>query len=425
MQRNNLSLNVVLFISLCIFTFVLGFFLNEDSTGGGKLDFIHEWKSLNQFKLGIFESLTSINYESSRTPLFLILNTFNPFTDNQYQFRFSNFLFNFSIPIAYFYCLRIKKVDQNLSLLIVCTLLLSPYFRTTSYWAHQENLPIFFLLTSFGYFFYFQANYFNNNLKYFHILFIAIISSLSFYSDQKFIFCSLTIFLLLVSIEKNFYNKFKILLLFFITSLPAFYLYYLWGGIVPVESQFRIGFSPKNLSNGISIICFYFVPVLIYLILEKKTHLLRIDKRIDVFVLLLISIFIFITIPNFISPWGNGVIYKIFFLINKSIITNSLLLKILYVFTITLFTFITYKLLKNNPINFFPILLVLIISSFVEVIYQEYFDPWITIMIFIFFTFPKEINIYKTKSLIIFIFYNALFLISANIYYLKFNLVTN
>ena len=85
----------------------------------------------------------------------------------------------------------------------------------------------------------------------------------------------------------------------------------------------------------------------------------------------------------------------------------------------------TYKLLKNNLINFFPLLIVISASLFVEVIYQEYFDPLLPILIFIFFKFSNDINIFKFKNIIIFTIYNGLFLVSANIYYLKYNLVTN
>ena len=83
------------------------FFLNEDSAGGGLVDFEHEWTSIQEFKLGILSALTSIKYESSRTPLFLILNYFNPFSDTEYGFRLSNFIFNIFIPIPFFYLFKI------------------------------------------------------------------------------------------------------------------------------------------------------------------------------------------------------------------------------------------------------------------------------------------------------------------------------
>ena len=43
MPRNNLNSSIILFTSFCILSLLLGFFLNEDSTGGGKLDFVHEF----------------------------------------------------------------------------------------------------------------------------------------------------------------------------------------------------------------------------------------------------------------------------------------------------------------------------------------------------------------------------------------------
>lgn len=66
-RQNNFFFIYILIIFL---SFLFGFILNEDSAGGGLVDFQHEWTSIKEFKLGIFSALTSIKYESSRTPLF-------------------------------------------------------------------------------------------------------------------------------------------------------------------------------------------------------------------------------------------------------------------------------------------------------------------------------------------------------------------
>ena len=85
MKIDNRSLFVLI---ISIFLFIIGFIFNEDSSGGGKLDFeLHEWGNFLKFKSGIINSLTSIEYESSRMPLFLIINAFNPFDFNQYFYR--------------------------------------------------------------------------------------------------------------------------------------------------------------------------------------------------------------------------------------------------------------------------------------------------------------------------------------------------
>jgi len=114
-QTNTFKKNFYLYLYFLIvfISFLLGFFFNEDSSGGGLVDFKHEWTSIQEFKLGINSALTSMKYESSRTPLFLILNYFNPFNDAEYSFRFSNFIFNLFIPISFFYLLRKKYYDLS------------------------------------------------------------------------------------------------------------------------------------------------------------------------------------------------------------------------------------------------------------------------------------------------------------------------
>ena len=107
MKIDNRSLFVLI---ISIFLFIIGFIFNEDSSGGGKLDFeLHEWGNFLKFKSGIINSLTSIEYESSRMPLFLIINAFNPFDFNQYFYRLSNFIFNFLILIAFYISIRSFK----------------------------------------------------------------------------------------------------------------------------------------------------------------------------------------------------------------------------------------------------------------------------------------------------------------------------
>ena len=257
---------------ISISLFIIGFIFNEDSSGGGKLDFeLHEWGNFLKFKSGIINSLTSIEYESSRMPLFLIINAFNPFDFNQYFYRLSNFIFNFLILIAFYISIRsFKKFSKNDAIILTSIFMLSPYFRTSSYWAHQENLPFLFLFLSIFFFNYFKLNTFEKQNYFYKVLTLAILSSLSFYSDQKFIFLSFSFFLVLVINLNSINHQIKVFLIFFITSIPALYLFYIWKGILPIESQFRLGIYFENLSYAISIIIFYFLPILIHTIKKKN-----------------------------------------------------------------------------------------------------------------------------------------------------------
>ena len=416
--KNN-YIHILLFIIILI-SYFLGFVLHEDSSGGGKIDFEHEWTSFLEFKKIGISALTSNLYESSRTPLFLLINKYNFFAYDQYSFRQSNFIFNFFIIISFIICLIFQKKLSSSQLIIVSSfIMLSPYFRSSSYWAHQENLPFLFYFLSLIF-----LEKFRNNFKTKFILKISILaflSSLSFYSDQKFIFISFFLFLYLV-LKENLTIKQIIItfVIFFITSLPAFYLFYIWDGILPKQSQFRIGFYKTNISASISIICFYFVPIILNV---YKKIINSLTKR-DFFIFIIIFLVNIYSLPYFETSWGNGVIYKLFYLARVSTNIDLIVIQLIYLIFIQLFSSAIYVILKKDILNFIPIILVIFISSLVERTYNEYFDPLIVILIFTFFNFDKKIYSINNKIINFYLFYLILFLVFANIYYRYFDLNT-
>ena len=424
-EKNKFKINYELsFLILVILSYFLGFYFNEDSSGGGFVDFEHEWTSIVEFKKNFFSSLTSEQYESSRTPLFLILNLFNPFNDTEYNYRLSNLIFNLSLPLIFYFYLKNYnyQLDKRVIFLLISTLFLSPYFRTSSFWAHQENLPIFFTISSF---LYLNILIKKKKFKDLNILILAIIASLSFYSDQKYIFTSFFCFLYLV--QKFFFNKkklLKIFLIFFLTALPSLYLFYLWKGILPVQSQYRIGFHYTNFSCSISILGFYFLPILIFLARKKflKEIIGSISRKEFILIFIFVT-FIFFTIPTFEDPWGRGIVYKVFYILKEKLDINIYIIKILFFVFTVISSFFIYLILRKNPLNFLPIFTITILSVFVERTYQEYFDPIIFLLIFSFFTFPKKLNIFNLNLVRLYTIFYLFLLIASNIYYQFFNLV--
>ena len=408
---------------ISISLFIIGFIFNEDSSGGGKLDFeLHEWGNFLKFKSGIIDSLTSIEYESSRMPLFLIINAFNPFDYNQYFYRLSNFIFNFLILIAFYISIRsFKQFSNNDAIILTSIFMLSPYFRTSSYWAHQENLPFLFLFLSIFFFNYFKLNTFEKQNYFYKVLTLAILSSLSFYSDQKFIFLSFSFFLVLVISLNSISHQIKVFLIFFITSIPALYLFYIWKGILPIESQFRLGIYFENLSYAISIIIFYFLPILIHTIKKKILKDIIFDKKSYVFFIVILTINI-LFIPNFDETWGNGVISKVFYFLKNKLGINLLLLKIIYFFYIQFGSLLIFYILKKNIKNLLPFLTLILVSLIVEKTYNEYFDPLMFVLIFFYFNFEKYIIINKRKYINTYFLFYFILLLGANIYYKFYNL---
>ncbi len=153
---------------ITLLSFFIGFILRENSAGGGLIDFKHEWHNYNLLKNDNLAFLFG-NYEASRFPLFHFLNIkLNPFINSQKDFLFSFFIYSFFLIFIYYYCLSIvfKNHKKNLLFILLSILLLSPYFRTSSFWGLQENLAYIFFLACF-------ALYESNQKKKFIILFLS------------------------------------------------------------------------------------------------------------------------------------------------------------------------------------------------------------------------------------------------------------
>ena len=257
--------------------------MGENSAGAGNFDgdFTHVWNNLLLFKNNNFwtalEATAGIgenNYESSRTPLIYIINAYlNPLVEDKKNYIFSIFIF--SIIVFYFFYYAIKKnyeneINKSCILLLSSIILLSPYFRTSSYWGLEENFGIFSLLISAIYY----KNVFTKNLdnRKTNILSLIFFSSLCVYFDQKLIIIPLYCFLRLIfdnKIKDN--EKIIIAFLYFILSIPFIYLIYIWKNLLPVaDAEIRNTLQNiylKNFGLSLTIIAFYIFP---FLFLKKR-----------------------------------------------------------------------------------------------------------------------------------------------------------
>ena len=89
---------------------------------------------------------------SARTPLVYIFHKlFNPFVGNEIVFKRSVFIMSLMIPVLFYISLKQKfRKEENLLLVLISSIIfLSPYFRTSSYWALEENFGLISLLLSF------------------------------------------------------------------------------------------------------------------------------------------------------------------------------------------------------------------------------------------------------------------------------------
>ena len=414
MRAKNL-LNFSLIFSV-IAIFFIGFILNEDSAGGGKIDLIeHEWDNLIQFKdKPLHEALISMSYASSRTPLFLIIHKYNIFIKDIIDLRITTFLFGILIFISYILCLKnlFKKEENSLVILIASLILLSPYLRSSVYWANQEHLSILFLILSliFLYTSLDKGQNFEKNYKeyYFFSFLTSFFAFLSFYSDQKSFFIAAIVYFILIA-KRSFSFFLSFSFINFLMFIPAIYLFYLWGGIVPIESQSRLSNTPANINIFVSNIGIYLLPFFIILIYKKNFKILVL-RKIEILILFLIFLIFFFTLPSNPSQEGGGIIFRFLSLIYlKQILSLEWqIFQFLYLSINTLLFYliiIFFKFSMKNVFIFLSLGLVFYLTFFT---YQSYVDPIFLILIYTLFDM-KNVNLSEPKIVYVsFVFYSLI-----------------
>ena len=173
------------FIStIIIFSYLLGFVLNENSGGGGKSDFEgHVWFVVQSFKESFLYTINNYGkWKEAVWPLHHIIHAFlNPFSYSQSTLKLSHFIYSFAAVVILFFSLREKKINiKNVNDCFIISLpfflLISPYFRTSSYWATTENTSLILLLLSI--YFFLRTKKKTNYFKYFFSMFIHFFDTL-------------------------------------------------------------------------------------------------------------------------------------------------------------------------------------------------------------------------------------------------------
>ena len=431
-------LSIILIISSIIF-FFYGFLVGENSAGAGgfKGDFDNVWITLQTFLNN--DLITSIKssstagvsleqpYISSRAPLIYILNKyFNPFIESKINFIRSVFFFSLLAPILFYYSLKIKfpKVDNIILMLLACTILLSPYFRTSSYWGLEENYGIVFIFVSYILLeIFFRENQNKTLYKLIKLFFLTLSSSLCVYFDQKLLIIPLFCFIKIILSNESKSLKILAFLIYLIFSIPYLYLIILWGNIIPTSiSSIRNSgefFYFSHLGFALTIIGFYFIPLFFF----KEINIITIiksyfknKKNLLLFLLFITYLIFSIFLDNYQSSTypilGKGVIHKLSLLLFDNFLFQKIFMYFNFIFFYFVVTIFIGKKITENLIIFY----FLISSIFIFPILQEYYDPLILIIVFIFFNLKLKINY---KNIFLLFFYLLFLLIIAKIYYLK------
>jgi len=430
-QNHYKILNIYLFL-ISIFTILLfffGFYLQENSAGAGGFngDFNHVWNNLSLFKNNTFSvgldataGTNEYKYKSSRPPLIYILNSyFNPFVENKESYITSIFFFSFFTYALFYYSLKKNyenQVNNSHIFFLSSIILLSPYFRTSSYWGLEENFGIFASLVSIIFFKKILIQ--DQENKKINLFFLTFFSSLCVYFDQKLVIIPLYFYLNLVFSKKNSFNeKINITFFYLIFSIPFLYLVYIWKNIMPTNDAGVRDVLQKifleHLVFSLSIIAFYMFP---FLFLKKENIFLSFMKKFKnykIYTLFAILVVYLLLLAQF-NPiekefLGNGIVYKF----SIVVFSDFELSKIFLYLSFFVSAAIIHLFIEDSRDYLFVAILILI-SIFITPLYQEYYDPLILILILLFFYTKISLNFSKLTFLYSYFF---IFLIIANVYY--------
>ena len=409
-----LSLSALVYLS-----FFLGYLLKENSAGGGFIDFKHISNNILLFKDNNFFEIDWTKYESTSLPIYyLIIKTLNIF--DFFKIGLFNLFISLLTVLIFFRSLiniiqRYNlKIDNTVLFAISSLPLLSPYFRTSTFWMLEENIGYLFMLLS--------IFFWTKQKTYLNIFFCIIFSSLAFYSRQTYAFVSIIMFFSFIDFKKLFtFKNIFIVHSFLILLFPSLYFFKEWGGLVPPGATITrpIEFKFINLLIIFSICLFYLIP---FLVLENKKKIRNFffENKYAIFLSLIFFYFIFFDKINTEDVYykfklGGGLIYKINFHLNL-LIKSFFIQKIIFIFISWVgFLSILFYFLRSFNLKIFFLVFIIILSN-ANIIFQEYFDPMIFFLVIILYKI-KDLSCNFINLYFLIFCYNLTLLISSLIYY--------
>ena len=398
------------FLILIFLSFFFGFYFQEDSSGGGKIDFIHIYKNFILFKTS---SILEINwglYESSSLPIYYLIIKYLIPLNNVFIFKLFNFIFSISVVFILYFTIKFKynlKI-HNINLFLISSLiLLSPYYRTSAFYGLEENICYLFLTTSAFFYYYPKKSFIFKVLSIFF-------ACLCFYGRQYYAFFTIIIFFLLIDLNKIFSNRNIIIIISFFTFLiPSIYFFNVWEGLTSPAAQVSRAamFRLDNILKMFSIIFIYFFPFFLFYI--KQNYKLLTKYFLILIVLLLFFLLFFFNLPLTHQNVGGGAIFKLYLIYNQ-----SSLIKILFLTSAFIGLLSTIYVCYKNYILAIYFVTMLFLLSFVDIVFQEYFDPLTYLIILLFADTEKYFLKEDTNKFSIFLLsYFFIFFVSSIIYH--------
>ena len=401
-KKENLEIQSILIFLILSISVLLGFYFNEDGSGGGaQNDFNETWPYILNLKNDIFYHY--LNWENIHLPLHYILISFlYRIIENVEIIRFIFCLASLSLPLIFYKCLirKFDNLDKNNLFIFACSILLLPTFRYTAIWTNvQITAQIFFLISIY---FYLSWSKENNNKIDKNLILQNLFLALSVYTRQDYAIYYL--FFMIIYFQKlNFNDFFKLAIFILVLATPGIIF------ILDQQSVLNIKFTSK-LQNFLlvnsSIMSFYLIPIF-FLVAINKIEFFKKDLKFFIYSFLLFTILVFILSLKFDYNYilGGGFILKLSLILFNS----KYLFYLSCIIGLVLLSYLS-KISINNSI----LILFVIFGYSADIVYQKYFEP---IFIFLLFLLMNS-NIFQEflkskKNILLLLIFNLIYSISA------------
>jgi hypothetical protein len=412
------ALNKINFYKLILFlsyiSLLIGYLLNENSSGGSKIDFLYTLPYVKKISENYFLGIELLNKSSAVVHFHLhysILALFIKVFNNTEIIRIIFLHLSILIPIFFYKSLGIKYGKKVTVILAPVLIFLSPYFRSSAIWPTTDNTAlIFFIITVF--------------------FFLKIINKVKHSKYAYFDYAAFIFFFLLSSLTRQYYIIFFIYFFFIFYKKKTFeniknkliyiIIFLIIIGYIIYNNLLKIkiaeNFLTDNIFNNIyinlSILFFYLFPFIFLHIdnFKKFKNFFIVNKN---FYFLSSLILIFLYVKFNYSTYGGGFYFQLF---------NNYLTKEIFFIISLLGFYILYYFIYNNINNLILVLILFSIFNY-KVIYQKYFDPLFIIIFFTLFkhsaidSLIKNINLKFSKFSYIYIFIYFFLYFLANITY--------
>ena len=147
---DNFNLFTLISIIILYFSLLIGFYYNEDSTGGALIDYFGQKPISINFSNDFLNTFLNYDEEATRhSPVLIILLSFlEKFQVNDLLIRLINLHICLILPIIFYKCLEIKffNIDKRYLILLSGLIFLSPTFRSLSIWPDSRIWGVLFFL---------------------------------------------------------------------------------------------------------------------------------------------------------------------------------------------------------------------------------------------------------------------------------------